>query len=228
MTNDLISLGTLASPRSWNQLGIFLLDGSGSMSRDGNAGRPLADDTNTALQNYLAWFKGSSKVNNFSVAVITFGEYAEEHTPPTPLAQVDEALDYNPLLKHGDGTDIGMALEKAEAMALAHLNQPEARNGIPHTVRIIMMTDGMCLYPAHTLEVAQRLRDAGVELFCALFIPRSTVSTEEVKEAKALMQEVVGKSNNFSMTYDEPALREFFKRSNSTNVVVASARPGVS
>lgn len=212
----------MSSPRTWHQLGIFLLDGSGSMERDGKSGRPLAHDANHALQSFLAWFKTGSKVNNFSISVITFGEQAEEHTPPTPLDQVDEQADYNPLTNHGDRTDIGAALEKAEAIANAHFNQPDAQANMPHTVHIIIMTDGLCLNAEHTRQVAARLRQTrGVELFCTLFIPPISIADTEVQLAKELMREVVGDDKRFRMSYDEPTLRKFFKESMSTNVALA-------
>lgn len=192
------------------------------MEREGTSGRPLAHDAGHALNNFLAWFKTGSKANNFSISVITFGEHAEEHTPPTPLAQVDEHAEYDLLTNHGDRTDIGAALEKAEAIATVHLNQPDAQANMPHTVHIVIMTDGLCLNADHTRQVAARLRHTrGVELFCTLFIPRSAVADAEVQLAKALMREVVEDDKRFRVIYDEPTLREFFKQSMSTNVALA-------
>ena len=224
--NDLMALGPMASPRTWHQLGILLLDGSGSMKREGKGGRPLASDVNQAVKDFLGFFKGSSKANNFSVAVITFGEVAEEHTPSTPLAQVDEDADYNPLLSHGDTTNIGAALEKAEKIALAHLAQPEAQGGVPHTAHIVILTDGLCLHPDYTRQVAERLRSqAGVELFGTLFTPRDVLrptAPQEAAAAKELMRDVVGDDNRYKTTYDEAGLRDFFKKSMSANVALAT------
>lgn len=224
--NDLMTLGPMASPRTWHQLGILLLDGSGSMEREGKGGRPLVNDVNQAVKDFLGFFKGSSKVNNFSIAVITFGEIAEEHTPPTPLSQVDEDADYNPVLGHGDTTNIGAALEKAEKMALDHLAQPEAQGGTPHTAHIILMTDGLCLHPDFTRQVAGRLRGhQGVEIFASLFAPRDVLrptAPQEIAAAKELMRDVVSDDGHFKTTYDEAQLREFFKKSMSANVALAS------
>ncbi|WP_262709230.1 vWA domain-containing protein [Sphingobacterium daejeonense] len=125
-----------------------MLDGSGSMQHyigDGN--RPLADNVNVSVRDFLGFFKNSSIKNNFSIAVVTFDDNATIHTPITPLEDIDDYADYNPVNNgHGGRTFIGGALQKAEELAKEFLSSPEAlQNSIDHKVSIIVLSDGLCL-----------------------------------------------------------------------------------
>ena len=93
--SNITEIPDVASSRTFHQLGILVLDGSGSMQHyigDGN--RPLADNVNVSVRDFLGFFKNSSIKNNFSIAVVTFDDNATVHTPITPLADIDDYADY--------------------------------------------------------------------------------------------------------------------------------------
>src|ERR1043166_6864158 len=104
-------IGEVTESKSFHQLGILCLDGSGSMAELGDGQIKLAEHVNKAVREFLGWFTNSSQVNHFSIAVITFDDKVKVHTPVTALSKVDDFADYNPLNGNGGGTFIGGALE---------------------------------------------------------------------------------------------------------------------
>jgi uncharacterized protein YegL len=211
---DLMDIGEVTESRTFHQLGILVLDGSGSMKAEGDLKTSLAENVNLAVKEFFTFFKGSSIVNNFTMAVITFDDDATVHTPPTPLSAIDDFADYNPINGQGGGTNIGAALEEAEKMALAHLNAPEAE-GVLHDAKIIVMSDGLCQHADNTRMVANRIKQNPNIMICtALFIPRGSSNDP----AKSLLLELASSPALYKTTYSEQDLRKFFISSMSAKI----------
>lgn len=207
---QLEDIGEVTESRTFHQLGILVLDGSGSMAAIGDGQISLADSVNRAVREFLGYFKNSSIVNNFSFAVITFDHEAKVHTPITELASVDDFADYNPMNGHGGGTYIGGALEKAEILANQFLINPEA-SSITHDVRVIIMSDGLCQIPDKTKIVADRLKMNDKIMLCSsLFTQASKVGESETSEAKTVLADIASAANLYKTTYKETDLRQFF------------------
>jgi uncharacterized protein YegL len=203
-------IGEVTESRTFHQLGILVLDGSGSMAAIGDGNRPIADNVNQSVREFLGYFKNSSIANNFSIAVITFDNSPKIHTPITELTKVDDFADYNPMNGHGGGTYIGGALEMAEQLSSQFLSSPEA-NSIPHDVRIIVMSDGLCQVPDLTKSVSDRLKQNDkIMLWSCLFTERSKVGDAEVKEAKSILQDIATSANCYKTVYNEGDLRQMF------------------
>jgi len=208
--NQIEDIGEVTESRTFHQLGILILDGSGSMATIGDGNISLADNVNRAVREFLGYFKGSSIANNFSVAVITFDNDSKVHTPITELTAVDDFADYNPMNGHGGGTYIGGALELAEQLAIQFLNNPDA-NSIPHDVRFIVMSDGLCLAPDQTKIVSDRLKQNDKIMICSsLFTDRNKVTDTDVKEAKSVLADIASATNLYKTAYGETDLRQFF------------------
>ena len=200
----------VAPSRTFHQLGILCLDGSGSMSTKGDLGITLAEAVNRAVREFLGYFKRSSYLNNFSIAVVTFDHNASVPTKITELAKIDDFADYNPMNGHGGGTYIGGALEKAEELAEQFLSNPDA-NVVPHDVRIIVMSDSGCQHPEQTKEVAQRLKlNEKITLCSSLFAVKENIGTSEIKGARTVLQDIASGVNFYKTVYGETDLREFF------------------
>lgn len=217
--NYLEEINEVQESRTFHQCGILLLDGSGSMERPSQGNISLAESVDRSVREFLGYFKGSSMANNFSFAVITFDHQASIHLPKTELSEVDDFGNYNPYSQHGGGTNIGAALELAEEIALSHLESPEARS-VPHDVRIIIMSDGLCQHPVNTREVAERIKRNEQILICStLFTDRAQITSDEIQEAKSLLAELVSMPNLYKTTYSETDLRQFFVSSMSAKRV---------
>jgi uncharacterized protein YegL len=211
---DLMDIGEVTESRTFHQLGILVLDGSGSMKAEGDLKTSLAENVNLAVKEFLTYFKGSSIVNNFSIAVVTFSDTATVHTPPTALTTIDDFADYNPLNGHGGGTYIGGALEEAERIALGHINAPESE-GILHDVKVIVMSDGLCQQADKTRQIAERIKQNPKIMLCtALFIQRGSTNDP----AKSLLLEIASAPNLYKTTYTEQDLRKFFISSMSAKI----------
>ncbi len=203
-------IGEVTESRTFHQLGILVLDGSGSMQATGDGNISLAESVNRAVREFLGYFKNSSIANNFSFAVITFDNNAKVHTPITELPKVDDFGDYNPMNGHGGGTFIGGALAEAENLASQFLNSPEA-SSIPHDVRIIIMSDGLCQAPDVTKEVATNLKQNDKIMICSsLFTQAAKAGETETSEAKTVLADIASAANLYKTTYKETDLRQFF------------------
>jgi uncharacterized protein YegL len=211
---DLMDIPEVTESRTFHQLGILVLDGSGSMKAEGDLKTSLADNVNLAVREFLTFFKQSSIVNNFSMAVITFDDDAKVHTPPTLLATIDDFADYNPLNGHGGGTNIGLGLAEAEKLALAHIAAPEAE-GVLHDAKIIVMSDGLCQQADNTRQIAERLKQNEKIAICsALFLQKGSTNDP----AKSLLLEIASAPNLYKTTYNEQDLRKFFISSMSAKI----------
>jgi hypothetical protein len=132
------------------------------------------------------------------------------HTPITELPKVDDFGDYNPMNGHGGGTFIAGALAEAEKLASQFLNSPEA-SSIPHDIRIIIMSDGLCQTPDVTKEVAAKLKQNDKIMICSsLFTQPAKVGETETSEAKTVLADIASAANLYKTTYRETDLRQFF------------------
>ena len=206
-------IGEVTESRTFHQLGILVLDGSGSMQAIGDGNISLAENVNRAVREFLGYFKNSSIANNFSIAVISFDNNAKVHTPITELSKVDDFGDYNPMNGHGGGTFIGGALAEAENLASQFLNSPEA-SSIPHDVRLIVMSDGLCQVPDVTKEISERLKQCSKIMLCSALVAQTAkVSESETIEAKTILADMASASNLYKTLYTQRAeadLRQFF------------------
>jgi len=210
MIKEMDDIGEVTESRTFHQLGILVLDGSGSMAAIGDGNISLADNVNRAVREFLGFFKNSSIANNFSVAVITFDNNTKLHTSVTELKSVNDFADYNPMNGHGGGTFIGGALDEAEKLANEFLNKPES-SSIPHDVRIIIMSDGLCQAPQETKLVADRLKKNDKIMICSsLFTQPASIGDAETGQAKTILAEIASAANLYKTTYNETDLRQFF------------------
>jgi len=216
MNSNFEEIDDVASSQTFNQLGILCLDGSGSMTLEGNRGQTLAESVNLAVREFLGFFKKSSIVNNFSIAVITFDSMPAIHTPITRLVDIEDFANYDPTVGHGGRTNIGAALEKAEEIAKDFLNKSGA-SGIPSSVSVVVMSDGMCDYPQETKRVAERLKKIDKITICSSFFSSKHVGDSDRKQAQQDLQDIASGVNFYKTTYDAEDLRKFFIASMSTS-----------
>src|SRR5258708_4441705 len=148
----------IKTPPQFAQLGILVVDGSGSMTESTKGGIQKAQATNGAVRELFTKFKASRVAKNFAFAVVTFDERPSIRLKP---ASVDEDLDdngdYNPLNGHGGGTNIYAALEEAEKIANEFIAKAPP-DGVPHSAVILVMSDGCCSDPDRTKAVADRIK----------------------------------------------------------------------
>lgn len=59
---ELEDIGDVKPSRTFHQLGIFLLDGSGSMATIGNGGLTLAESVNRSFRDFLSFLNQVQKL----------------------------------------------------------------------------------------------------------------------------------------------------------------------
>lgn len=206
------NLGEIVVPRTFHQLGILILDGSGSMGAQTAGKITKADAVNMAVRELLTRLSVSKNKKNFSIAVVTYDHIAQVHTPITSVETIDDNADYNPLNGHGGGTDIGSGITQGYQIAQQFLSQVK-EGDVPHSVVMVVMTDGECQHPDNTKEIANTVKQApNITLCTTLF---GTIG-EANPTAQALMQEVATTPAQYKTVYDAESLRKFFVASVSS------------
>ena len=205
MTSDVMQFDELPHvPRTFNQLGLLVLDGSGSMSEQSYDKGTKAQSVSLAVKELLGKLQHSRVSKNFSIGVVTFDTSAKIHTPVTAIESVDDYADYDPLLAHGGGTDIGVAPQTAQRLAEEFLAQPDAAT-MPHSVVIVVMSDGMS--SGDPLTIANSIkRNPKITICTTLF---ATVGKSE-PQAEQLLKEIASSPLNYRTTYAADDLRKFF------------------
>lgn len=205
MPSDVMQFDELPHvPRTFNQLGLLVLDGSGSMSEPSHDKCAKAQSVSHAVKELLTKLKHSRVSKNFSIGVVTFDTSAKIHTPVTSIEAVDDFADYDPLLAHGGGTDIGVALQTAQRMAEEFLSQPNAA-AMPHSVVIVVMSDGMS--GGDPLTIANSIKQNSKITICTTLF--ATVGKSE-PQAEQLLKEIASSPINYRTIYAGDDLRKFF------------------
>ena len=220
MKNDIeFGFDEIEIPKSFNQLGILVLDGSGSMSgKSASGNQTKAEAVHSAVKELLSRLKVSNNKNNFSIAVITFDGQAKIHTKATPVTEIDDLADYNPLKGHGGGTNIANALTCAKDIIKEHIEMgKKAENaGIPHKAVVVVMSDGMSA--GNPKSVADEIRNEfedNVVLCSTLFASKGKSHPQAIDILKSIATNPIA---NYITVYDAEALRKFFIASISSEV----------
>jgi Mg-chelatase subunit ChlD len=200
------NLGEIIVPRTFHQLGILILDGSGSMGAQTAGKISKADAVNMAVRELLTRLQVSKNKKNFSIAVVTYDQQAQIHTPITEVETINDNADYNPMNGHGGGTDIGAGILQGYQIAQQFLSNVK-EGDVPHSVVMVVMTDGECQKPDSTREIASMVRqNANITLCTTLF---ATIG-EANPNAQTLMQEIASSPAQYKTVYDAESLRKFF------------------
>lgn len=209
-------------PRTFNQLGILVLDGSGSMTEVSAEKIQKAQAVDMAVKELLGRLKASRAAPNFSMAVVTFDTSAITHSPAMAVSEIDEYGDYNPLPGHGGGTDIGAALRQAQQVAQQFLNEA-TQESVPRSVVIVLMSDGMHQSGPDPVPVADQIKLGPQITICATLFAAAGSNSTESAAAEDLLRRLASSPVHYRTTYRAEDLRKFFIASVSSgkNVKIA-------
>src|SRR5262245_29770009 len=110
-------IGPITETKRFEQLGILVLDGSPSMQAPGETGASKAEEVSGAVRDLISRLRNSRLKTNFLLSVLSYDQRVIGRLAPTPLAEIDESIDFDPLSGHANGTAIGDALETAGQVA---------------------------------------------------------------------------------------------------------------
>jgi Mg-chelatase subunit ChlD len=214
MSDQVIELGKIESPRQWVQLVTPVVDGSGSMTEMAAGNITKAQAANNAIRELLTRLKASRVARNFKVAMITFDDKARVRLQPTDVGpSLDDNDNYDPLIGHGSGTQIAVALEEAGKVADAFLASAPS-GGVPHSVIILLMSDGDCQDAAKAREAADRIKKgpngSRITICSTLF---ATVGKSDPASEAVLKDVANDPVMGYKTVYDGETLRGFFEKS---------------
>ncbi len=202
---------------TFNQLGILVLDGSGSMNEPISDENTKAQAVNKAVREIFGRLRRSTKAKNFSLSVVTFDQNAQLHTPVTAATDVDENGNYDPTQNHGGATNIATGLLEAKRVAGEFLRS--APRGVPTTVVIVLMSDGRdgdggVGDPAETLRIAEDIKRNQAITICSTYFAGEGARIPQEEENLKLLAS--NSASNYKPAYDLESLRNFFFGSLST------------
>lgn len=189
----------------WEQLGVLVLDGSGSMGSVGETGKTKAEEVNTAVQGLISRLKNSRKREQFYLAIVTYDHRVTTRLVPTRVPEINDNEDYNPLKGHGGETAIGDALESAVQVADQFI--ASRTEGIPRTAVVVLMTDGQNNRGKDPVAVAEAHKAKGTDVvICAAGYGKQEVDA-------LTLQRIVTDMSRYVRAYDPEVLRKFFEES---------------
>jgi uncharacterized protein YegL len=199
-------------PATFRQLGVLVLDGSGSMTLpvDSMPGKTTkADAVNLAVRELMTRMKASRKQQNFSFAFVNFHDTVSHSTPIIAVADVDDNGDFDPTSHGSGGTFVGSGLEEAGRLCSQFLGDPA--EALPSSVVVLVMTDGECSDPERTKSIAAGIKtDGRVSIATAYFGTKGVTDSE----GPAMLREVCSdQARCYKTVYDGEALRKFFTAS---------------
>lgn len=201
-------------PKPFNQLGIFVIDGSASMKQGVVKGNINSSDAvDQALQNTLKLFQDSRKRDCYSFAIVAFGESGKIILPPAKIAAINATQSFDPTLSYNNGlgsdsTNIASGLSIALELAEDFFKKKEGN--LIHKVAIVILSDGMCHHEEETKAIAEKLKlIPGLEINCC-HLESNIVEPGAV----ALLKEI---STHYKAVYSEDTIRGFFIDSTSRN-----------
>lgn len=136
------ALSSIELPRLFNQLIIFLLDGSGSMSFKGDSGKSKGHEVHNAVANVIERLKESKNKSSFDVALWAFANETVKMFPEKPVNEYDLKKDcFNPceFISDYSSTKLSEALSNANYQASKYFEKYKNQNT---KVLVIILGDG--------------------------------------------------------------------------------------
>lgn len=206
--------GRMVASKTFEQLGILVLDGSGSMKEQTAQHISKADAVTQAVNDLFSRCKGSRNKNNFSFAIVNYDHRSIVKMKPTPVKDVDDHGDYNPMDGLGGATYISKGLEDAEKIAKDFLSQSQ-EGGLARSVVIVIMTDGVDMTEAETTSVANRLKKMNHVFVSGCFFETLGADAKDMQKCADYVKTLCTDETKFSMVSTAEALRNFFEASMS-------------
>lgn len=203
-----------AQSRTFHQLGLFVLDGSGSMSEKSSAkGNTIkALEVDQGMNELFNRMKVSRVDQNFSFGVMKFDNRPTVIVEPQRFV-FDEFSKHSYNTRKGQesdcltgGTEIYNALAKAKEYADAFLKDEDI---VPQSVLILLMSDGMCFDPVRTRQIATEIKANPLVKIASVYM----ANIGEVDRDAAQLMKDVASDNMTTTVYDGDTLRSFFERS---------------
>jgi len=201
-----------STPQTCRQLGILVLEGSGSMSDKVGGKMTKAQTVDRAVKDLLNRLILSEKNKDLSISLITFDQHCRVHTLPTRVTDkkgrnIDADADYDPTHGHGGGSDIAQALKEAHVLAEEFLSSAKAK-GVARRVVIGVLSNGVS--QTDPLSVANYIKEnPNITLYSSLFASKDETH-QALEQAREILAQIATSPEHYVEVHDGETLRDFF------------------
>ena len=209
----------ISQAKTFEQLGILVLDGSGSMEEQTAQHISKADAVTSAVNDLFSRFKASSIRNNFSFAIVNYDHRSLVKMQPTPVKDIDDHGDYNPMDNLGGATYISEGLKEAKKIAENFLSQSQ-QSGLTKSVVVVIMTDGVDMTQPETTSMANTLKQMDDVKVCGCFFETLGADATAMQEAADYVKGLCSTPMDFSVVSNADSLRAFFVASMSNMAAI--------
>ena len=199
--------------KTYKQLGILVLDGSGSMEEEclGNGVIRLTkgEAVSIATCEFFERIADSTEKKNFCFSVVYYDTDSKLRMDITDAEKLKTRDSYNPVEGMGGGTYISEGLKKAHEVANRFLTSKEDSQ-LSKSVIIIVMSDGVDMRKEETRRVAEDLKkNENIQLATCFF---ETLGADEdaMRECQEYMKALASKPNLYKPAANAEDLRAFF------------------
>lgn len=208
MSDEFTDVEPPVIPKTFDQLGILVLDGGLSMSEEAVAKISKAETVSLAVRELITRLQFSKNSINFSFAIVTFDSVARIHTEITPVVELDASADYNPMNGHGGRTEIGVGLRAARDIAEQFLS--DTSTTLIKAVTVVIMSDGASDKEDAAIAAANALKSIKSLNICTTLIAGRGPRDEK---ASQLLMQLATRPHDYKTVCDAHSLRDFFIRS---------------
>lgn len=207
------------APQAWYQLGVMVIDGSGSMTLpyagdeevglEGGAVRTKAEAAEDALKLFVTRLQQSHNAPSFGLSFVFFNNSVTHEREPTKVLELDSSAGYNPTAYGIGGTAIHSGLDAAASIIEKFMHDGAALE-VPLSAVVVLMSDGEDQADlVKTRVAASRIKGLPrTELTSCLFATKGQPAVGET-----LLQEVASGPEFYQRAYSTEQLRKFFEDS---------------
>lgn len=210
------------APQAWYQLGVMVIDGSGSMALPyagdeevglgGGGVRSKAEATEDALKTFVVRMQQSHNAPNFGLSFVFFNDEVTHERKPVVVPELDPNSRYDSTAYGVGGTAIHSGLDAATLIIEAFMREGAALE-IPLSAVVVLMSDGEERDdPVKVAAAANRIKALPkTKMTSCLFATQGQPAVGET-----LLQEVASAPEFYQRAYSTEQLRKFFEASLTT------------
>lgn len=159
-------------PRIYNQLVLFVLDGSRSMKSLSSNKIPKSQDIHNNVQLVLDRLRKSKNMTSFDIGMIAFSDECKDVFGVKELKDVSNSQSFNSiqLLNKPEGTNFYPALVEAERMIEQYFSL--IKNELPRNALILLMTDGIMDDYKKSIAKAEEIKLKGNVTISIMFLDK--------------------------------------------------------
>jgi uncharacterized protein YegL len=213
---DLETVGQIeveSAGTSFKQLGILVLDGSGSMVNEENLDKiPKGKAVSQAVRGLFNRLKDSRVADSFCFSVIYYDEKAKLVMDITDVKDINCEQDFNPTNGMGGLTYIYKGLEEAKKVADRFFAAPNPQE-VPRTAVIVILSDGVDMKQDEAKRVLAKLKKDSRISVATCFFETLGAKKAAMKECQQYMEGLASKPTLYQSVATTEGLRKFFTAS---------------